>query len=159
MKQSIKPIPTKYKGILFRSRLEARWAVFFDELRLEWEYEVNGFDLDGIWYLPDLWLPQVKMWAEIKPVEFTAEERKKAKLLTKLSGYECLELVGQPADKPYWAHTLPSQGYENRDMLDYCLTNYHDYPKCEGRFYCSPGEWDHFADTQRAAMVAKNTRF
>ena len=28
----IKPIQTRYKGFNFRSRLEARWAVFFDAI-------------------------------------------------------------------------------------------------------------------------------
>ena len=51
---SIKAIETQYKGYRFRSRLEARWAVFFDAFGLEWEYEPEGFDLgNGIYYLPD----------------------------------------------------------------------------------------------------------
>ena len=50
----IKAIETRYKGYRFRSRLEARWAVFFDALGLEWEYEPEGYELsDGSWYLPD----------------------------------------------------------------------------------------------------------
>ena len=49
----IKAIETKYKGYRFRSRLEARWAVFFDALELDWEYEPQGFNIDGILYLPD----------------------------------------------------------------------------------------------------------
>lgn len=50
----IKAIETQYKGYRFRSRLEARWAVFFDALGLRWEYEPEGFDLGGAgWYLPD----------------------------------------------------------------------------------------------------------
>lgn len=32
-------ITTIYKNIQFRSRLEARWAVFFDTLNIEWKYE------------------------------------------------------------------------------------------------------------------------
>jgi hypothetical protein len=32
-------IPTVYKGVQMRSRLEARWAAFFDELGWPWEYE------------------------------------------------------------------------------------------------------------------------
>ena len=50
----IKAIETKYKGYRFRSRREARWAVFFDKLNVVYEYEPEGFDLDGLWYLPDL---------------------------------------------------------------------------------------------------------
>jgi len=57
---SIKAIPTEYKGHLFRSRLEARWAVFFDACGVEWEYEPEGYDLgDGVRYLPDFLLHDV----------------------------------------------------------------------------------------------------
>lgn len=35
-------IQTRYKGYHFRSRLEARWAVFFDTLGILWEYEKEG---------------------------------------------------------------------------------------------------------------------
>lgn len=42
-------IPTRYKNVMFRSRLEARWACFFDLLGWEWIYE--PFDLNG--YIPD----------------------------------------------------------------------------------------------------------
>lgn len=55
-----KPIETEYKGYRFRSRLEARWAVFFDACGLKWDYEVEGFDQgDGIKYLPDFVLYDV----------------------------------------------------------------------------------------------------
>lgn len=42
-------IPTKYRGVQFRSRLEARWAAFFDLVGWPWRYE--SLDLDG--YIPD----------------------------------------------------------------------------------------------------------
>ena len=45
----ITAIPTMYKGIQMRSRLEAKWAAFFDALRWNWTYE--PFDLAG--YIPD----------------------------------------------------------------------------------------------------------
>lgn len=64
---NIKAIETVYKGYRFRSRLEARWAVFFDALGVPYEYEKEGYDLDGMWYLPDFWLPEQKCWVEIKP--------------------------------------------------------------------------------------------
>jgi hypothetical protein len=35
----IKPIETEYGGYKFRSRLEARWAVFFDTAKIKYEYE------------------------------------------------------------------------------------------------------------------------
>lgn len=59
---NLKPIETEYKGYRFRSRLEARWAVFFDNCGIKWEYEPEGFDLgDGIKYLPDFRLHGVTL--------------------------------------------------------------------------------------------------
>jgi hypothetical protein len=50
----ITPIETVYKGFRFRSRLEARWAVFFDAMGLKYEYELEGYRLpSGVGYLPD----------------------------------------------------------------------------------------------------------
>src|SRR5262249_41440412 len=63
---SLKPIETIYNGNRFRSRLEARWAVYFDAIGLRYEYEKEGFDLDGHWYLPDFWLPKKDCWVEVK---------------------------------------------------------------------------------------------
>ena len=65
----MKAIETVYKGYRFRSRLEARWAVFFDALDIAWTYEPEGFDLDGEWYLPDFWLPGFDLFVEIKPFD------------------------------------------------------------------------------------------
>ncbi len=63
----IKAIETVYKGYRFRSRLEARWAVFFDALGVKWEYEEEGFIVgDGIAYLPDFYLPNNQIWVEVK---------------------------------------------------------------------------------------------
>jgi hypothetical protein len=75
---TIQAIQTNYKGYRFRSRLEARWAVFFDALGIEWEYEKEGYKLsDGSYYLPDFWLPNEKMWVEIKPENTNEENLKK----------------------------------------------------------------------------------
>jgi hypothetical protein len=42
---SLKPRETTYQGCRFRSRIEARWAVFFDNLGIKWWYEPEGFSL------------------------------------------------------------------------------------------------------------------
>lgn len=64
---NVKPIPTKYAGCFFRSRLEARWAVFFNEMGIEWLYEPEGFQIDdNTRYLPDFYLPRLGRWAEVK---------------------------------------------------------------------------------------------
>lgn len=66
MNEPIKPIETHYAGCRFRSRLEARWAVFFDTLGVAWEYERQGLEVNGKSYLPDFWLPNEQMHIEVK---------------------------------------------------------------------------------------------
>ena len=63
----IKAIQTRYDGCLFRSRLEARWAVFFNHLGLRWRYEPEGFEMPGFRYLPDFFLPDWDVYLEVKP--------------------------------------------------------------------------------------------
>lgn len=87
----IKPIQTEYKGYKFRSRLEARWAVFFDACGVDWEYEPEGYALgDGIYYLPDFlirgckdrWGEKIDLYVEVKGV-MSLEDRKKIKLFNR----------------------------------------------------------------------------
>ena len=70
----VKAIETTYAGCRFRSRLEARWAVFFDALGVEWQYEPERVEVHGrltlkeesYEYLPDFWLPKRRLWVEVK---------------------------------------------------------------------------------------------
>ena len=62
----MKAIETTYQGRRYRSRTEAKWAVFFNELMLPFEYEKEGFVIGGVPYLPDFWLPTIGVWLEIK---------------------------------------------------------------------------------------------
>ena len=69
MNYDIKAIETKYAGTIFRSRLEARWAAFFDTLGWNWIYE--PFDLDG--WSPDFLLKPISpkragVLVEVKPI-------------------------------------------------------------------------------------------
>jgi len=64
----MKAIETEYKGILFRSRLEARWAIFFDSFKLDWVYEPDCFILSNNQkYTPDFYLPKFDLYIEVKP--------------------------------------------------------------------------------------------
>lgn len=71
---SIKAIETRYAGCRFRSRLEARWAVFFDFIGTRWEYEPQGYEIgferdyetSVRFYLPDFYLPDEDVWVEVK---------------------------------------------------------------------------------------------
>lgn len=94
MASRIRAIETRYRGYRFRSRLEARWAVFFDAAGIEWSYEDEGWNLLGsrkyvlthhidyqkfakepLLYLPDFYLPQQECWIEIKGTPPTSKER------------------------------------------------------------------------------------
>lgn len=99
MATELKAIETTYQNHRFRSRLEARWAVFFDVVGFRYVYEPEGYDLGGIWYLPDFYLPDPKAFLEIKPEDPTDEQRHKAQLLAMASGKEVWIISGQP----YWA--------------------------------------------------------
>lgn len=92
----IKPIDTLYDGHYFRSRTEARWAVFFNALGIKYEYEPEGYKLeDGTCYLPDFWLPNVGnkygegtgAWFEVKGKEPTEKENIALASLSKMFGH------------------------------------------------------------------------
>jgi len=90
-----KAIETVHSGFRFRSRLEARWAVFFESLGIDYRYEFDGIDLeDGTWYLPDFYLPKLKTWIEIKPDVPTPKEREKAIQLSIATGQEAIIFSG-----------------------------------------------------------------
>lgn len=76
---TISAIPTHYAGCYFRSRLEARWAVFFDALGIEWEYEPEGFATSIGNYLPDfrIRVPDdgYPYWFEVKPPRASLDDR------------------------------------------------------------------------------------
>ena len=64
----MKAIQTEYNGILFRSRLEARWAILFDALKIDWVYEPECFELsNGLKYTPDFYIDKYDLYIEIKP--------------------------------------------------------------------------------------------
>ena len=117
---TIKAIETKYKGCRFRSRLEARYAVFFDALGMEWHYEPEGFELEHYGrYLPDFYLPQIDMWAEVKAKPFDINERNKAFALSSGTNKPVIQLTSMP-EPHYFAFVdlkiaigSRMKGYEN----------------------------------------------
>ena len=100
--RKIKAIQTTYNGYKFRSRLEARWAVLFDTLKVEWEYEKEGYELGELgWYLPDFWLPDLDAWVEIKgtpPTDVEIEKLCRTAWGTKSRGWV------------FWGSTSPGSG-------------------------------------------------
>lgn len=104
----IKAIETRYRGYRFRSRLEARWAVFFDHLGIRWQYEPEGFDLSkhGLgYYLPDFFLPDQNYWIEVKPENFDSNDKE---------AYAKLAYVAQ--DTKSWGLLVAGEPYLNVEM-------------------------------------------
>ncbi len=142
----LQAIETLYRGYRMRSRLEARWAIFFDVLGVKYEYEPEGFKLGNLgWYLPDFWLETVQMWAEVKRGAFTDMERRKVIALVEVTDFPCLMLDGTPADQAYYGYE-PGEWFdsarterEGAFLTDYVLVEGHHYPANEGRFYTCTG--------------------
>ena len=70
-------IETVYDGHRFRSRLEARWAVFFNTYGINYEYEFEGFESNGTRYLPDFYLPDINRWFEVKGTKISKPDFEK----------------------------------------------------------------------------------
>jgi hypothetical protein len=65
----IPAIETRAYGCKFRSRLEARWAIFMSEAGFTWTYEPEGLELPSGRYLPDFRVSAngITVWLEVKP--------------------------------------------------------------------------------------------
>ena len=74
----IRAIPTLYNGVQFRSRLEARWAAFFNLVGWRWDYE--PIDLKG--WAPDFALigRNEKIFVEVKPIIWPDNEKECIKI-------------------------------------------------------------------------------
>jgi hypothetical protein len=116
----VRAIETEWHGCRFRSRLEARWAVYFEALLIDWEYEPEGFVLDdGTYYLPDFLLHGLDgkgrggpdLYVEVKG-RMSERDYRKVKEFAK---HEQIYIVG---DIPYcgdgrqWYEYMSERAYE-----------------------------------------------
>lgn len=124
----MRAIETRYKGYRFRSRLEARWAVFFDALGIGWEYEPEGYDLgEADLYLPDFWLPNISngIWVEIKGQQPTKQEIAKIAKLALKTGHIATFRIGEPMRQVNWL-----QGNDGTFQDDASIWNGGDDDNC-----------------------------
>jgi hypothetical protein len=128
----LKAIETTYKGYRFRSRLEARWAVFFDALKITWAYEVEGFDLGPAGrYLPDFHVVEYEcpLWVEIKGGTPSVEELNKAKCLAEHSNGNVIIAAGTPGEeKLYFCDSTEILGPETTfGKAFWCIVFHHTH--------------------------------
>lgn len=107
-RSQMKAIETHYRGYRFRSRTEARWAVFFDKLGLRWDYEEQGYVLpkSGC-YLPDFKLilaTEELVYCEVKHSDaddFANDEISKLKEFANACRCKVILLTGVPDYRVY----------------------------------------------------------
>lgn len=135
----MKSIPTTYNGVKYRSRVEARWAVFFDAMGWPATYEQEGFDLDGVWYLPDFWLSSFGIYVEIKADEPLPEELEKCRRLALLSGKLVWLLAGSPGKTGYKLHEFAEDGTQAAAVM---LREFRDCRRCDRTVIYEESETD-----------------
>jgi len=91
---------TKYGKVWFRSRLESRWAEWFDQQDIPWKYEPTSFGIDTArHYTPDfaIQVPEIgAVLCEVKPTWKQAVEDARLQRLAQIIGNPCLALSGDP---------------------------------------------------------------
>ena len=118
VQRSIVALPTYYGGVKFRSCLEARWAMYFDEINVAWRYEDEGYSLECGPYLPDFWLPVAGMHAEVKPdCGFSYLEVLRCLQLSAMTGHPMMLLDGPPRATSFYLVTSKEQYTNYGDAL------------------------------------------
>lgn len=137
--RALRTVPVRYRGVQFRSTLEANWAATLDRLGIYWQYEPVAIKLHtGTGYLCDFYLPTQRVWAEVKGPH---NER-----IAKVAGFH--ELLGPdpwdvgqpmvvilraagPGDVAVWSGVTPSSNI----IIAHC-------PQCDGWvFMDTEGAW------------------
>jgi len=168
----IAAIETEYQGYRFRSRLEARWAVFFETLKVRYEYEKEGYDLSGILvpseagdrplpedtrYLPDFWLPDVYdqenepgIWLEIKGSEPNGREFDLCEGLSRVTKQSVLMAIGLPLLDGAECLMQIDGGWDMRVFVICSKSKYHP-PKI-----CYPGETNYAICPECGSKMSNN---
>jgi ribosomal protein L37AE/L43A len=142
-------IQTKYRSVTFRSRLEARWAMLFDELGWPWEYE--PIDLDG--YIPDFVLPfkAGPLLVEVKPDFYLSElEQHTGKIENSGWEHEAMVVGASPglinAHGVVYSQTigLLAERLQVEDVKSYAWSTalFHHCSECSGHaLHSESGDW------------------
>lgn len=166
----MKAIETFYNGVTYRSRLEAKWAIYFDHLGIKYHYEPEGFTNGVDKYLPDFYLPDVYyrgedrkgVYLEIKPESYVDYEVKCESWFTE----PLFLILGPPIDTHpdgvEWMYESWSERWDNcmgfykciecgRVKIEFAEGGYMHCSKCNGRI--------DMKKIQEAEIAAKNIRF
>ena len=95
----IRALATRYAGRRYRSRVEARWAIFLDACGIAFDYEAEAYALPSGGYLPDFWLPTFGLFLEIKGRAPSEDEKAKCSELAAAAERCVLLAIGQPDER------------------------------------------------------------
>ena len=145
MTKRIPAIKTEYRGTVFRSKLEAKYARAFDILGIAWTYEDRNFMFDdGTCYAPDFYMPEIDTFFEVKGV-IDSESEQKVKALARLGN----RVVIGNADGTMFAIDGSLEGFEpcsdqvDNGVMTSCVCGKHFFIGETGAFRCpSCGAWD-----------------
>jgi uncharacterized Zn finger protein (UPF0148 family) len=172
---TIQPIPLEYRGVLFRSTLEADWAATLDHMGITWCYEPIAVDLgQSVRYLCDFYLPAQRTWLEVKgPHDQRLHKPRVLHQALNVDEWDwrsSLVIIGRPAeaDRAIWQGVSPAQRIVLRhcgrcghySFMDYngtwqCQVCGHHERHC-GRFYNS-GSYP-FTRAPRQERVRRNRK-
>jgi len=130
-------IPTLHKHRRYRSRLEARWAVMFD--LLGWEYEYEPFDCDG--WIPDfILIGKQPTLVEVKPITSfdprVADKMLRACPKTRIQYYDEYDLSEMPRHDLLLVGLRPGKILERPSLGWLC-------ERCSDEWAAAPfGRWD-----------------
>jgi len=156
MIRHFKAIDTQYKGHLFRSRLEARWAVYFDAINVNWTYESEGYELsNGQRYLPDFYFPDYGFYGEVKPNEAMADFSRMEQFVIDINK-PIVILAGLPKSGPFKLITI-----DMMNAVDYDVLIFADLVKKKyGTFFSTNGEtFDDYFRSQINEATGKRFEF
>jgi hypothetical protein len=153
----MKAINTHFDNLYFRSRLEARWAVYFNSLGIDYIYEMEGFEFDGYKYLPDFYFPKYDFYGEVKHEHFGDVDVDRWNSFVTNIKKPLIIFDGMPSAKP-----LKSLFWE-----DGILCEYQTIPFCNlikesfGYFFYAGGDEDfaQFEPYKSAISKARKKRF
>jgi hypothetical protein len=115
-------LPTTYRNIKFRSRLEARWAAYFDMIGVKWQYEPEGYHLDYGNYCPDFLCEDGDFFVEVKPTKESLKlTENKLRSLAKMTGKFVYCVVGPPSLSAQWGCN------ENGDNIEWSIFCYYAF--------------------------------
>ncbi len=171
----MKAIETIYNGYRFRSKLEAKWAVFFDQLGIRYEYEPEAFKVDNGWYTPDFFLPNVCLryadtigvCLEIKPTAWEYDRPYVDRISKAANGMPLLLLPGDPLEFVDYGYGTEG-GYQVSPGWDNCMIMVWCPDCCSLKFEFSEGNYMYcphcnsprcVSTLSEAASIARQHRF